>query len=214
MQPPRSLVCVICGARPATTKEHVPPRGLLKGICGQFRTVPSCNICNNGSSQDDETLRNYISAQIGKQTDGAKSLWEKGALKSLKRSNKLRSDLLRTMQEIEITNEDSTRTIRLGFIVPVSLYQRVFERITRGLYFFHTGQILPPDRPVKVNLLKNAPNCSLTEQQLFEKHSISDGAFEYSFILDPEHPCNGVWLFAIHSAQWVQSSTGILACEI
>jgi hypothetical protein len=211
MQPPRSLVCVICGARPATTREHVPPQGFFKGMSGQLRTVPSCNICNNGSSEDDETLRNYISAQIGKQTDGAKNLWEKGAHKSLRRSNKLRSELLRTLQEVEVTNEDGTSTTRLGFIVPVSLYQRVFERVTRGLYFWHTCKILPPDTPVKINLLNNAPKLSRIEQQLLAKHSISDGAFEYSFILDHENSCNGVWLFAVHGSHWVQSSTGIPA---
>jgi len=100
MQPPKSSVCVICGIRPATTAEHVPLRGFFKGIVGQFRTVPACNICNNGSSADDESLRNYISAQIGKQTTGAKYLWEIGAHKSLLRSTKIRSALLNTLQEV------------------------------------------------------------------------------------------------------------------
>lgn len=122
MQPPKSPICVICGVRPATTVEHVPPRGFFKGMPGQFRTVPACSICNNGSSQDDEALRNYISAQVGKQTEGAKNLWEKGAHKSLKRSTKLRSELLSTLQEIEVVNENGTRETRLAFLVPVSLY--------------------------------------------------------------------------------------------
>lgn len=32
MQPPKSSICVICGIRPATTSEHLPPRGFFKGI--------------------------------------------------------------------------------------------------------------------------------------------------------------------------------------
>ncbi len=79
MQPPKSSTCVICGVRPLTTTAHVPPRGFLKGIIGQFRTVPACSICNNESSGDDETLRNYISLQNGKQTTGTIKPWDNGA---------------------------------------------------------------------------------------------------------------------------------------
>lgn len=140
MQPPKSATCVICGACPATTDEHVPPRGFFKGLSGQFRTVPSCNHCNNDSSNDDEALRFYISAQIGKRTEGAKFLWEKGAHKSILRSAKLRSEFLNTLQEV--TENINGETINhLAFLIPESLYQRVFERITRGLYFWHRGAI-------------------------------------------------------------------------
>lgn len=210
MQPPKCSICVICGIRRATTAEHVPPRGFFKGTVGQFRTVPACDICNNGSSEDDESLRNFISAQIGKQTTGAKHLWEMGAHKSLLRSTKIRSALLNTLQEVAVVNEDGSTTTRLRFFVPVSLYQRVFERVTRGLYFLHTEKILPIDIPVQINLLTHAPDLSSPEFGVFEKHSIAEGTFEYRFILDPEEPSNGVWLFTIHGSQWVQSSTGVL----
>ena len=50
MQPPKSSICVICGIRPATTVEHVPPKGFFKGYSGELRTVPACTTCNNSSS--------------------------------------------------------------------------------------------------------------------------------------------------------------------
>lgn len=208
MQPPKSSICVICGTRPATTAEHLPPRGFFKGSVGQFRTVPACGQCNNGSSQDDEALRNYISAQVGKQTTGAKHLWEMGAHKSLLRNTQIRSEFLSTVQEVEVPNETGALTTRLIFLIPVSLYQRVFERVTRGLHFFHTGIILPTDVPVQINLLNNAPDLSSPELQIFQKHSIADNAFEYRFALDHEQQSNGVWLFTVHGSHWVQSSTG------
>lgn len=213
MQPPKSSTCVICGVRPATTTEHVPPRGFFKGIVGQFRTVPACSTCNNGSSEDDETLRNYISAQIGKQTPGAKNLWEMGAHKSLMRSTRIRSALQSTLREVELVNADGSIATRLAFLVPVSLYQRVFERVTRGLHFFHTEQILPSEIPVQINLFANAPDLSSREFDLFEKHSIAENAFEYRFALDSAQSTNGVWLFGIHGSHWVQSSTGVLASD-
>ncbi|MDO8412424.1 MAG: hypothetical protein Q7S51_01395, partial [Gallionellaceae bacterium] len=60
---------------------------------------------------------------------GAKYLWEMGAHKSFLRSTKLRSALLSTTHEVEVVNEDGSTTTRLAFVVPVSLYQRVFERV-------------------------------------------------------------------------------------
>lgn len=211
MQPPKSLTCVICGIRPATTDEHVPPRGFFKGLPGQFRTVPACSICNNGSSEDDEALRFYISAQIGKQTEGAKLLWEKGAHKSILRSTKLRSAFLSTLQEVDIGNTNSEIATRLAFQVPVSLYQRVFERVTRGLFFWHTGSMLPTNTSVQVNLLSTAPNLDTPELKILEAHSIAEDAFEYRFAVDPEDTRNSLWLFSIHKSHWIQTSTGLVS---
>jgi hypothetical protein len=133
-----------------------------------------------------------------------------GAHKSLLRSTKIRSALLNTLQEVAVVNEDGSTTTRLRFSVPVSLYQRVFERVTRGLHFLHAEKILPINTPVQINLLTHAPDLSSPEFRIFEKHSIAEDAFEYRFVLDPEEPSNGVWLFTIHGSHWVQSSTGAL----
>lgn len=211
MQPPKSLICVICGIHPATTDEHVPPRGFFKGLTGQFRTVPACNICNNENSEDDEALRFYISAQIGKQTDGAKHLWEQGAHKSILRSAKLRSEFLSTLQEVTINSANGKATSRMAFLVQIDLYQRVFERVTRGLYFWHTGTILPASTSVKIYLHLKAPNLDDPELMAFETYSIAEDAFEYKFGIDPEDTRNSIWLFCVHKSQWVQSSTGLLA---
>ena len=84
---------------------------------------------------DDEALRFYISAQVGKRTKGAKLLWEKGAHKSILRNTKLRSEFFNTLQEVAVEDIEGETISRLTFLVPESLYQRVFERITRGLFF-------------------------------------------------------------------------------
>lgn len=121
----------------------------------------------------------------------------------------IRSALLNTLQEVVVVNEDGLTTTRLRFSVPVSLYQRVFERVTRGLHFLHTQKILPIDIPVQINLFTHAPDLSSPEFLLCEKHSIAEDAFVYRFFLDPEEPSNGIWLFTIHESHWVQASTGV-----
>ncbi len=214
MQPPKSEICVICGSNPATTYEHVPPRGFFKGLSGQFRTVPACSSCNNGVSKDDEELRLYISTQVGKQTEGAKFLWEKGAHKSVLRSTQLRSNFMSTLCEVPVVLPSGEVASRLAFLVPVALYQRVFERVTRGLFFWHTGSILPRDTSVNIQLLVGTPDLDSPDLKSLEAYTVAEGAFEYRFSIDPENKCNTVWLFGVHQAHWLYATTGVLADEV
>jgi len=214
MQPPKSNTCVICGVNPATTDEHVPPRGFFKGLSGQFRTVPACGSCNNGSSKDDEELRLYISLQIGKQTEGAKVLWEKGAHKSVLRSSQLRSAFMSTLREVPVILPNNEVAKQLEFLVPVELYQRVFERVTRGLFFWHTGTILSKNISVKVQLLVGTPDLDSPDLRALEAHTFAEGAFEYRFGVDPEDNRNTIWLFRVHQTHWLYATTGVLADEI
>lgn len=214
MQRPKSSVCVICGVRPSTTRDHIPPRGFFKGSVGQFLTVPACRFCNNGSSEDDEILRNFISAQVGMQTSNAKKLWEMGARKSLAKSKKIRSAFLRRLKEVVIENGDGSTVTRLTLDIPISLYQRVFERVTRGFFFLHSGKILPTDSPVRVDLLTSLPDPFFFDLQLSEVHSIMKDVFEYRFCLDPKESSNGIWLFNIYGSQWIQSTTGKIVADL
>src|SRR4051812_30140888 len=46
--------CAYCG-RPPTTKDHIPPKKLFpQPWPDDLLTVPSCEACNNESSEDDE----------------------------------------------------------------------------------------------------------------------------------------------------------------
>lgn len=143
MQPPKSETCVTCGLRLAETVDHVPPKGFFRGVVNaQLRTVPACHTCNNGASSDDEDVRFFISAQIGKQNPASKKLWENGAHKTILRKTKLREAFVATAGEVVVVDKDGAHTTKIAFRVPVNTYQRVFERTTRGLYFFHMGRIL------------------------------------------------------------------------
>lgn len=214
MQPPKSEICVICGINSSSTIEHVPPRGFFKAVEGQFRTVPACSACNNGGSRDDEELRLYISAQIGRQTKGAMLLWEKGAHKSVLRSTQIRSTFLSTLKEVTFYLPNGEISNRLSFLVPVALYQRVFERVTRGLYFWHSGTILSKEVCVKVQLLEDTPDRYFPELRDLDLHSVAEGAFEYRFDIDPDDNRNTIWLFGLHHAHWLYVITGVLADKL
>ncbi len=197
---------------PAETVDHVPPKGFFKGVVNaQLRTVPACRTCNNGASSDDEDLRFYISVQIGKENSASKKLWEDGAHKTILRKTKLRKAFLSTVKEMAVVSEDGSSTTRIAFTLPADPYKHVFERTTRGLYFYHTGRILPARVPVSVNMLTGTPNMDTEGIRLLNMHTIGDGVFVYRFAVAPEDVDSSSWIYEFYHAHWALVTTGALA---
>lgn len=211
MQPPKSDICVICGIRPADTVDHVPPKCFFKGASNmQLRTVPACSVCNNGASSDDEDVRFYISVQIGKKNLASAALWDEGAYRTIKRKTKLRSSFLANAREVQVVEDGQTGT-GLAFHVPVATYQRVFERTTRGLYFFHTGRVLPPSVPVEAIMLAGIPDLDTDDIRQLSIEVVGGGACVYRFgIVPDQHDCS-VWVYEFHQAHWALVHTGGVA---
>lgn len=170
--------------------------------------MPACSTCNNGASSEDEDLRFFISAQVGKQTPDSAALWDDGAHKSIKRKTKLRKALLATVRDVEMADDQGNRVNRLAFEAPVRTYQAVFERITRGLYFFHTGRILPSVTSIIVTMLSSAPDLSTPEIKSLVRHSIGGDAFIYRFGIAEMQSDSSVWLYEFYKAHWVMTATG------
>ena len=211
MQPPKSSVCVICGLRPATTHDHVPPKGLFKGLGAALITVPACTVCNNGASSDDEDMRFFISMQVGKQTPGSARLWDEGARKSVRRKTALRNQVLSTARDVQAIGEDGKAVVRLAVEVPARVYDSVFGRTTRGLYFFHTGQILAPQTRITVVPLLSKPKDESFLNE-FNRNEIGGQACKYWFALDSEDAQDSLWLYEFYGLHWVQVATGAV-CE-
>jgi hypothetical protein len=56
----RQRVCTYCGKALATSKDHVPPKGMFPPPRPSLLTVPSCENCNSGDAEDDEYFRFVI----------------------------------------------------------------------------------------------------------------------------------------------------------
>jgi hypothetical protein len=207
MQPFKSEICVICETRKATTRDHIPPKGLFIGVKEpQLITVPACRVCNNGDSDKDEVLRLYISLQIGKQQPETELLWDKGAYKSLERKTKLCKELTASICENESVDYNGNSVIGIGFYADSSIYQAVFERTTRGLYFHHTGRILPQTTQISVKPLLTQPKLDTADLNLLKKNSIGGEACVYTFGIENEN--NSLWLYEFYGAHWILVMTG------
>lgn len=206
MQPPASDICVLCGLREATTRDHVPPRGFFKGLNGPFVTVPACSQCNNGASSDDEDMRFFVSMQVGKQAPGSAQLWDGAALKSVKRKRSLRQQVIGAAREVSVTDAQGQRVVRLAVEVPARLYDTVFGRTTRGLYFHHTGSLLRPGVTVQVRPLTSAPALEVLEPLV--EQQVADGALTYWYGVAAEEPNSSLWLYRLYAEHWVRACTG------
>ena len=60
----RSVVCVLCSARPADTKEHIPPKGFFLKMPREYLAVPACRECNGSTKLEDEYLRHFLVAAL------------------------------------------------------------------------------------------------------------------------------------------------------
>src|SRR5262245_40510953 len=92
-------VCVICGEREATTRDHVPPKGIFPKPRPQLVTVPACAQCNSGSSLHDESFRTYLALHVGA-ADQRRSRLFGNALSSMKHNRRLLRRVLSSSHEI------------------------------------------------------------------------------------------------------------------
>ena len=210
MRTPESPTCVLCGLRPATTRDHVPPKGIFKGLGVPLITVPACNECNNGASQDDEDMRFFISMQVGKQTPGSAKLWDLGARKSLQRRGSLQRQVVSTARDILIQDASGAVVNRLAIEVPASVYEAVFGRTTRGLYFFHTGRILDPKARTQARPLLSSPEAEYFVG--FGRNEVGGVACRYWYQVAEDDPNASLWLYCFYDLHWIHVDTGA-ACD-
>src|SRR6185437_12606539 len=68
--------CIYCGEREGTTRDHIPPKGLLPTPRPELITVPCCETCRRGQSLDDEYFVRTIVMRrdVGDSPDAASAL--------------------------------------------------------------------------------------------------------------------------------------------
>jgi hypothetical protein len=138
--------CIYCLANDATTKDHVPPKGLFIGIQNPSNliTVPCCQECNSGFSKDDEYFLIFLTLIEGNLKNAYRnSLF--GKLKSIKdrpQSHGLYTSLERSTSTSTIINEKGIYLLDQPIIeINQTRIKRVLARIVKGLAYHDEGII-------------------------------------------------------------------------
>ena len=204
-------LCIFCSARPATTRDHVPPKNLFPTPRpSNLITVPTCDICNLGSSNDDEYFRLMIVMRDdAHQHPGAKQAWQT-AYRGLKRETKkgLAARLLGDIQQAEAYTESGTYVgHRSIFKIDYPRVETILIKTVRGLFWFVTGRPLPESHEVRAYVLEAFDDQFWSDEKLTrwvqigiaqEPHIIGDNIFSYryKFSVDDEH--TSIWVMEFY----------------
>ena len=202
-------MCALCGTRPATTSDHVPPKNIFpQPRPNDLVTVPACHECNNTGSKYDEEFRVFLSIQLGMETPKTRELWTGGALRTLHRNNRLRRHIIEKSWEVDLkTPGGISLGNRRAVLMPARPHNSVMDRTVRGLYFHHYGEILGPRISCKVTLLTGLPDDMSPVLEHMNLSSLGAGALVYRHGRAVESPSDSLWFLNFYQRHLVMVET-------
>lgn len=203
MKSHHSDICVICGIRPVTSRDHIPPRSIFpKPPPGDLITVPACDNCNNMSSGLDEEFKVAIGIQAGHGEEGERLFFDQ-TRKTIAHNQRLKKELARSMRWVEL---QSLEGLFVGTAMAVLLnsqsYDTVINRIIRGLHWHHTGDILGDRVDIKVRWHRNLSRKIYEMTTNWSTGIVGKGQFIYKYFVCDEIPMASIWVLQFFRCAW------------
>jgi hypothetical protein len=199
--------CVFCG-KPATTRDHIPPKGLFaEPRPNNLITVPACGTCNQGTSEDDEFLQRLSWFNGSECSQDANQVSQK-VRRAIDKPNRkrMRAGLLQTLTPVELLTP-SGLSAGIGFKLRMDgdRMSSIIRKIIKGMFWKVRNERLPIGYMVDVQLVGTAPpHESLRENErqilAFEERIIGDQAFAYRHVFCEEDPFISAWRFEFYRA--------------
>lgn len=148
--------CIYCGKKLKETDDHVPPKSFFpKPRPSDLITVPSCLECNQISGKDEEFfLATFMFTNAGVSEAGSR-LWSEKLHRMYEKNLGLRRKIA---QALEPTNLVTPAGLFLGRKMTIKpdekRFDKVINKIVRGLYFFEYQEALPPKNDILSFFLK------------------------------------------------------------
>jgi hypothetical protein len=201
--------CVLCDARPATTRDHVPPSNIfLDPKPANLVTVPACEECNGGAKVDDEAFRNYLALHVGARSESGAALWKQSGIRGIAQNGRFMRDVILPAERVLIATKAGVITGRGRRVqVDTAVVARVVSRMVRGLYYRCLRQPLAADAVVSVSILKGIGAELVEVVRDWPGRSIGKGQFLFRFNYATENPRVSHWLFGFHRALWIRALT-------
>lgn len=186
-----SLLCPLCALRPALVddkgkryckREHIPPKAIFVKKDNLF-TVPSCDVCNAGTSTSDEKFKVQLGLYLGENSP----LWP-STLKTFHHPDKkkYKESTLSNISSI-LVRANVTGGWGHKILVEAEPIKTVIKKVIRGLYWQQTQEILPAHIDVDVGLIKQGEDLSAELQRKLNQYgeyiSSGDGAFEVQYLV-------------------------------
>jgi len=195
--------CFICGET-ATTRDNIPPACIFpRPAPTDLLRVPACKKHNEGSSKDDEYFRFFVAATaLG--SDQAHGIFKDRIVEKAKTKPKLLSSIMKNAHsKIEIrTPAGIILGNRPGFEYDKQRIYNIFNKIVRGLFYYHFKQKLSDEYEVGEFLtLYSVPDTLKELLKQLQLHETKDMAFGYKYKTDESNINESIWFFRFYNGQ-------------
>lgn len=137
-------LCALCGKAKATTKDHIPPKGIYPKPYDpkiNFKTVPACASCNNGASTDDEWFKVLIGVATGEHREDTQSVIDSMA-RTIGNNQSIANHLFRARRDIYAPLRGELLEPSVAVTFDYQRYSAVISRIVQGLHWIEHGTAL------------------------------------------------------------------------
>jgi hypothetical protein len=195
--------CYLCGSTEDLTADHVPPKGFFPPPRPtNLITVPCCRSCNNAFSKDDEAVRLWFAAHIGRSPAGD-WIWENKATKTTAlRSPSLMDNMLAGMKETTVLTERGIEEVS-SYEVPHDRVERFVQRVTKGLLTHYFPEHDYSDAVFDVRCITPATAETLAKldkvKDLLSYDYRGDGVFQFRRGLT-DTKAAGIWLLLFYGS--------------
>jgi hypothetical protein len=203
-------LCVICGEEPATTRDHVPPKGIFcKPRPDNLITVPACANCNNGASALDEAFLVNLGLHVSTKGSEGERLFNEKVLPALKRNQKKLAEVLGKAKRVELTTPAGiVHGEAYASQWDSEAHDSVLERMVRGLTFHHYGEILGKNANIQTHFFNGLNKELYQMSEGWAQNSMGDDKFIYKYTSARKDDLFAtVWVFQFYGGHWAGAQT-------
>jgi hypothetical protein len=196
--------CVYCGDNPGITDDHVPPKSFFpQPRPSNLITVPACHKCNSGASKDEDYfLATFMFSGAGN-SDAGKILWKQRLNRMFRKNLGLKRKIAEGLSYRPVVTPTGIYLgRRMGLQFDEGRFERVLQKIVRGLYYFEYGEALAAKTEVTTLFLSTKARFETAvgyANQLAWGKRQWPGVFEYRCGRVPDAPQGSVWLMRCYS---------------
>lgn len=180
-------LCALCGENEATTKDHIPPKGIYptpRDSDINFNTIPACSECNNGAAVEDEEFKVLMGISTGEFHKNPDVVVDWVA-RTIGHNKKIAAQIFSTKQNVHAHLRGPILEPAVAVTFDGEKYNKVISRIIRALYWVQQGRALGLNSKISVFATQSMkPDFSKSMMDLMnclEAHTLNKDTFVYKF---------------------------------
>jgi len=181
-------LCALCGENEATTKDHIPPKGIYpkpRDNNISFNTIPACTSCNNGANVEDEEFKVLIGLSTGEYHDNPDVVINSIA-GTVGKNQKIANQIFSTQKNIQANIDSKALEPAVSITFDGEKYQKVITRIIRGLYWMQKGIAIDCNSKISIfpgnNMSHDFASSMMELMNCLEAKSLNKDTFVYKCV--------------------------------